>query len=121
MSFSSRVQDLYGNPLQLATGEFHTIGEHTLIPAPGINLNIHVVAFHLQKEDSAAAHTIQIRMGSGAANDIWRLRLVDDGDGEALPLPSGQAFRLGANRALMMNLVAASQVGFNIVYYTKRG
>ncbi len=118
MSQSQFVQELYGNPSAIVTGQFNTVGVHPMIAAPGVNNNIYVQGFHLQSE-SQTAHTVFARQGVDPGNEIWRLRLVNDGDGEMFFIPPGIVLRLGANKPLSLVLASAAQVGYNIVYYVK--
>ena len=120
MSLPSRVQDLQGNAMARVTGSVAAIGETVLIPAPGVGYNIYISKAHFQSE-STTSHTIQIRVGSGAGHDGWRVRLVNDGDGELLDFGVEQLYRLPGNKALIINLVAAAAVGYNILYFIKRG
>ena len=120
MSKSERVQALQGNAINRLTGPYAALGEQVLIAPPGVGRNIYIVKAHFQSE-SDTAHTIQIRVGSGAANNVWRLRLVNDGDGELIDLGGEQAYRLPANWGLYLNLTATAQVGVNILYFIKRG
>ena len=117
MSFSQFIQERWGNPGLVVTGMYDTIGVHTLIPAPGVNNNINVQGFHLQSEESQVTHTVFVRVGVDPGNEIWRLRLVNDGDGEMFFIPTGTVLRLGANKPLSLVLAAKAQVGYNIVYY----
>lgn len=118
MSQSKYVQELYGNPASPVTGMFNTVGVHAMLAAPGVNRNIHIVVFQLQSE-SETSHTVFVRQGIDAGNEIWRHRMVADGDGVLEVIPPGMALRLSANKQLSLVLTAAAQVGYNIIYYVK--
>lgn len=120
MSLPSRVQELQGNALAVVEGQTSALGETTLIAAPGANRNIYIVMAQLQSEGQTT-QLVTLRQGSGAANNIWRVRVISGQMPLNVSVPAGNAFRLGANKALVLNLTVAAEVGYAIAYYVKRG
>ena len=97
------------------TGTAATSGDNELIAAPGAGVRIVVTAFVIQNE-SATATTMILRDGTTAK---WRCLGQNQGDGLAVVLPPGRAWKLTANAALNLNLSGANSCGYSVQYYTE--
>ncbi len=92
-------------------------GNNPLIPAPGANHRIVLVAIMLQNR-SATATLIKLTDGNGGMQieGVW---CQNQGDGLAWPYPIDARPKLTVNTALVANLSGANSCGVTIHYYVE--
>ena len=98
------------------TGTFAGLGDNQILATPGVNYRIVVTAFLIQNE-SAVATTMILR--SGATGNSWRALAQNQGDGFAMVFAIGRPWKLYVNEPLNLNLSAANQCNFSVMYYTE--
>ena len=96
------------------SGTTTAIGNTQVVVPPEAGQSHYVVAFVIQNE-AATANTLRL-MDSTAAK--WRCFCQNQGDGLAMSFAAGREWKVGNAQPIMLNLSAATVVGYSLMYYT---
>lgn len=100
--------------LLLVTGTFSSLGNNTIIAAPGAG-QIKITAIQIQSESTTESVAV-INFGSTAK---WRFIAREKGAGFMLPLAPGHVLPVGAGNALVVNLSVAATFNYSVAYYVE--
>lgn len=100
-------------PLTVVVGSVASLGDNTLIAAPGADTILSLAELTIQLEGSGAT-VVQVKSGSTV---IRRWYLVNAGSGVTWVFDQGREMRLAENEALVLHLSAANTVGYTVRYF----
>ena len=99
-------------------GTAATLGDNTIVPAPGAGFRIVVTGFVLENA-SATATTMILKDGPNPAAGRFRRLGQNQGDGLSKDFHPDHVWRLTAGNALVLNLSGANTCGYVVQYYTE--
>lgn len=101
--------------IKRAVGSAPSVGDNTLIAAPGVSKVIKVISYALQ-----GTGTVSAKATDGAAGTqltmLWNFQAREGAYAQPTVIPQYH-FKCTANTALVLNLSAAVAVGFEITYW----
>ncbi|ACC81136.1 hypothetical protein [Nostoc punctiforme] len=110
-----RLATLFDRPaITIIAGTINTVGDNTIIAAPGTGISINISYLKIQLEASTAT-TIILKSG---ATTKERILCQNQGDGLAINYFLNRELRLDANTALVLSLSGANSVNYAFHYYT---
>lgn len=101
--------------LTYTSGSVSTLGDNTLIAAPGAGQRIAITLFIIEN-NTGVATSLQLKDGSTTQ---WTFVNNAIGDCFSCIFPHKQEWRLSANSALVLNLGAANQHFYNVNYFVE--